>query len=1189
MQLRRVAAATLAALLLVPGLVTTTAYARPPATRGGDTAAGAPRDHASRMPGATPVRPKATARTAATSDLVIPDCETTKYTDPSGNSVLRVDEGCDLDWYMYESDGPLDFDITVPRYAGPVTDDGHPATGNSFKGRQALVTLRAWDVDDDYSGLEVREIDQLLVNGQHIPAPTYGVLTGANDQWSTVSFPIETALLRFPAAPGETAVNEFQLNIDTGNPGADRWAVEIDWAELRLSDVLPVALIHGITDGGDKMNDIKAYYEQAMWQLGGQIIAPEMTKNRSTQENARLMHEPILQLMERTGADQVNLVAHSMGGLDSRRYAWWHPGTVRNVVMIATPNAGSEVADHLCDVKNRPEYYDEDYKAWITLFSQAFGDCVDAEDGLYQLQTSYVRDVFNLQVRDNTTGTSYATIAGDGFLFPTSYYMHGRNDGVVSVDSVRWMASDRAHGGVHETLNPIFALNHNDLIHEGSGAIPLSLCHVYPANAACTVMAPAATPLSATLVAPAPVQLADVGSATLAPGGDAQLQLTLDDGVPGEILLFTQPGVTGAYNGAAMQATTVLGVPALTASTTGGTAVVSLHNTGSAAAVALAMGSVHTSRALAVTGPGGLPAAGTPVTATVSLSGATAGDQVKYRVLNSAGDQLTAGTASAAGPGSWTATFTPATAGSHTVVAWTEGAGSRTASVIVPIGANDGRGFGSGATWAAPDANGDGRRDALEVSVPITAPAGGTFEVSADLVGPDGQVVASTGSTATVEATGGSVTLRFDGRGLFRSGQNGPYTLSNLVLSDSAQNLLARVANQATSEAYAADQFDHFDVEVDQRGFTDEVVDADHDRYAETLRVNGGVRVDTGGYYAVNARLVGPDGQEIAEFQQTATFTQGQNALTLAFPWSAMTAAGVDGPYTVTDLSVYPIYDAGNGAFLTNAHTTPKYLASGLINREPTVEAQPITLEGNTTGGYRGTLSGVAASDPDGDQVILTDDAADPLPVGSNSVVWTATDGYGASSTTVQSVTIRDTTAPTITCPAAVTSNSTTPTLGSPTAADIVDSAPGITNDAPAVFPSGVTIVRWQARDDSGNLATCTQSVTVSTAYAFTGFFVGNTNVGNTTTCQVLIDAYSCSLTIGFQLRDAAGNVVSDAAAISGWSWDTKGSASAPTYDAATGRFTMKITVTPAQPGTYPKFTVRFADGSSKTLKVSMI
>ncbi|HEV7281209.1 MAG TPA: HYR domain-containing protein [Pirellulaceae bacterium] len=52
-------------------------------------------------------------------------------------------------------------------------------------------------------------------------------------------------------------------------------------------------------------------------------------------------------------------------------------------------------------------------------------------------------------------------------------------------------------------------------------------------------------------------------------------------------------------------------------------------------------------------------------------------------------------------------------------------------------------------------------------------------------------------------------------------------------------------------------------------------------------------------------------------------------------------------------------------------------------------------------------------------------------------------------------------------------------TLTEPTVVDAFDGNPTLTNDAPAQFPLGDTIVTWTATDASGNVTTATQTVTV--------------------------------------------------------------------------------------------------------------
>ncbi|MCU0434583.1 MAG: HYR domain-containing protein [Bacteroidia bacterium] len=106
--------------------------------------------------------------------------------------------------------------------------------------------------------------------------------------------------------------------------------------------------------------------------------------------------------------------------------------------------------------------------------------------------------------------------------------------------------------------------------------------------------------------------------------------------------------------------------------------------------------------------------------------------------------------------------------------------------------------------------------------------------------------------------------------------------------------------------------------------------------------------------------------------------------------------------------------------------------------------------------------------------------------VGANTVVLTVTDINNASATCSAIVTVVDTLAPTITCPAAVSASAdngscaaTGVNLGSATTADNCGVA-SVTNNAPSSFPVGSTTVTWTVTDVNGNSATCTQVVTVT-------------------------------------------------------------------------------------------------------------
>lgn len=79
---------------------------------------------------------------------------------------------------------------------------------------------------------------------------------------------------------------------------------------------------------------------------------------------------------------------------------------------------------------------------------------------------------------------------------------------------------------------------------------------------------------------------------------------------------------------------------------------------------------------------------------------------------------------------------------------------------------------------------------------------------------------------------------------------------------------------------------------------------------------------------------------------------------------------------------------------------------------------------------------------------------------------------------------IVDTLNPSITAPGDIVKECTSPSgtpviLGTPTASDQCDSTLAIANNAPALFPLGMTTVQWTATDDSGNLGTDSQMVTI--------------------------------------------------------------------------------------------------------------
>jgi len=127
----------------------------------------------------------------------------------------------------------------------------------------------------------------------------------------------------------------------------------------------------------------------------------------------------------------------------------------------------------------------------------------------------------------------------------------------------------------------------------------------------------------------------------------------------------------------------------------------------------------------------------------------------------------------------------------------------------------------------------------------------------------------------------------------------------------------------------------------------------------------------------------------------------------------------------------------------------------------------------------------------------------DPAPgtmvgLGAHDIKLTANDGSsnnngaGNTSTAHMTFTVKDTTAPTITCPADMTTNTLPGTcsavviVGVATASDNCDTLvvpTGTRSDGQSIldplYPKGTTTITWTATDASGNQSSCTQTITV--------------------------------------------------------------------------------------------------------------
>ncbi|MBI2300415.1 MAG: right-handed parallel beta-helix repeat-containing protein, partial [Armatimonadetes bacterium] len=195
------------------------------------------------------------------------------------------------------------------------------------------------------------------------------------------------------------------------------------------------------------------------------------------------------------------------------------------------------------------------------------------------------------------------------------------------------------------------------------------------------------------------------------------------------------------------------------------------------------------------------------------------------------------------------------------------------------------------------------------------------------------------------------------------------------------------------------------------------------------------------------------------------------------------TVAQTDLPLTATATD-----GAGNTSEFSHVNLPPTPSAGGAQTVEQTDRAgTPVTLD--ASGSYDADDDPLTFTWTEGETVLAgpTDQPTVEvtLQLGAHTITLTVTDAGGLSATDEVTVTVVDTTPPALHAPVDVTAEQTdhagTPVdIGQATAPDNCDAYPTVTDDAPAVFPLGSTIVTWTATDASGNTTTSTQHVFVA-------------------------------------------------------------------------------------------------------------
>lgn len=218
----------------------------------------------------------------------------------------------------------------------------------------------------------------------------------------------------------------------------------------------PILLVHGMGFRDYKHICYWGRIPKTLEQMGCRVFFGNQDSNADIETNGHHLAQRINKIIEETGAEKVNIIAHSKGGLDSR-YAISIFGAgdkVASLTTISTPHHGSKTVDKLIKL---PKF--------LIKFGCFCADCWfrilgDKNPNTYNSINSFTTTAasrFNEKVIDyeGIYYQSYAFVmkkpSSDAFMWLTNIVVNkieGENDGLLAPDSVKWGVFKGIYRGV---------------------------------------------------------------------------------------------------------------------------------------------------------------------------------------------------------------------------------------------------------------------------------------------------------------------------------------------------------------------------------------------------------------------------------------------------------------------------------------------------------------------------------------------------------------------------------------------------------------------------------------------------------------------------------------------------------------------------------------------------------------------
>ena len=208
----------------------------------------------------------------------------------------------------------------------------------------------------------------------------------------------------------------------------------------------PILLVHGVFFRDFKHLNYWGRIPDELKKNGAIIYYGNHNSAASVADSAKELEKTVEKILKETGAEKINIIAHSKGGLDSRVLAIIMPDKIASITTINTPHKGCEFADYL--LSKIPEKQQEIIARKYNLAASKLGDVNpdflaavrDLTFEKCEKRNKIIKDVPGIYYQSLGSKLNKATSGKFplNFTYHLVKYFDGENDGLVGEKSFEW-------------------------------------------------------------------------------------------------------------------------------------------------------------------------------------------------------------------------------------------------------------------------------------------------------------------------------------------------------------------------------------------------------------------------------------------------------------------------------------------------------------------------------------------------------------------------------------------------------------------------------------------------------------------------------------------------------------------------------------------------------------------------------